>query len=65
LIATSAILQAQSSVDPAPELPEPSPSHLPQWRAFNLLENFSKEWSNKPFVENDFRMIKDLGFNFI
>ena len=40
-------------------------SHLPRWRGFNLLEKFSKEWSNKPFSEDDFKMISSLGFNFV
>ena len=39
--------------------------HLPVWRGFNLLEKFSKEWSNKPFSEEDFKMISSLGFNFV
>ncbi len=40
-------------------------SRLPRWRGFNLLEKFSKDWSNKPFVEEDFRLISSLGFNFV
>ena len=40
-------------------------SHLPRWRGFNLLEKFSKEWSNKPFSEDDFKMISSFGFNFV
>ena len=40
-------------------------SRLPRWRGFNLLEKFSKDWSNKPFAEEDFKMISSLGFNFV
>jgi len=39
--------------------------HLPRWRGFNLLEKFSREWSNKPFSEEDFKLIASLGFNFV
>lgn len=45
-------------------LPEPTPEHLPRWRGFNLLEKFNRG-SNKPFVEDDFRWIAQLGFNFV
>ncbi|MGV8879875.1 MAG: glycoside hydrolase family 5 protein [Sphingobacteriaceae bacterium] len=37
---------------------------LPKWRGFNLLEKFNGDY-NKPFVENDFRMIADWGFDFV
>jgi aryl-phospho-beta-D-glucosidase BglC (GH1 family) len=42
-----------------------TPQKLPRWRGFNLLEKFHKEWSNKPFVEDDFKWIHELGFNFV
>jgi endoglucanase len=45
------------------ELPEPSPSKLPQWRGFNLLNKFNGE--NKPFEERDFEWLRELGFNFV
>lgn len=38
---------------------------LPAWRGFNLLEKFSKDWSNGPFKEEDFQLIQELGFNFV
>jgi aryl-phospho-beta-D-glucosidase BglC (GH1 family) len=38
---------------------------LPRWRGFNLLEKFHLSWSNKPFVEEDFQLIHELGFNFV
>jgi aryl-phospho-beta-D-glucosidase BglC (GH1 family) len=37
----------------------------PRWRGFNLLEKFHKDWSNGPYSEDDFRMISELGFNFV
>ena len=45
-------------------LPEPSSSHLPRWRGFNLLEMFRKEEA-KPFRETDFKIISEWGFNFV
>ncbi|MEW6356106.1 MAG: cellulase family glycosylhydrolase [Planctomycetota bacterium] len=38
---------------------------LPRWRGFNLLEKFSVERGNGPFVEQDFDWIADWGFNFV
>lgn len=46
-------------------LPPASFNKLPRWRGFNLLEKFMLPWSNKPFVEKDFRLIQQLGFNFV
>ena len=45
-------------------LPEPSPTKLPQWRGFNLLEMFMAGGA-KPFRKDDFAMIADLGFDFV
>ncbi|MDH7570755.1 MAG: cellulase family glycosylhydrolase, partial [Armatimonadota bacterium] len=42
-----------------------TPQKLPRWRGFNLTEKFHRDWSNKPFVEEDFRLIRELGFNFV
>ena len=36
-----------------------------RWRGFNLLEKFNLESGNKPFAEEDFRLIAKLGFNFV
>jgi hypothetical protein len=47
----------------ATPLPEPSAGHLPKWRGFNLLEKFGGR--NEAFQEDDFRMIAELGFNFV
>jgi aryl-phospho-beta-D-glucosidase BglC (GH1 family) len=46
-------------------LPDASHQALPYWRGFNLLNKFSKDWSNKPFQERDFARIAALGFNFV
>ena len=45
------------------KLPVPKWSKLPRWRGFNLLEKFNG--SNRPFLEEDFQNISDLGFNFV
>jgi endoglucanase len=45
-------------------LPEPSPSKLPRWRGFNLLELFMSDQA-RPFVEADFAAIAELGFDFV
>jgi len=42
-----------------------SPEKLPRWRGFNLLEKFHLGGGRKPFVEEDFRLIAKLGFNFV
>jgi aryl-phospho-beta-D-glucosidase BglC (GH1 family) len=49
----------------AADLPEPSHAKLPRWRGFNLLEKFFFSGQQKPFHEDDFRMISELGFNFV
>lgn len=36
-----------------------------RYRGFNLLGKFDVFWSNEGFPEEDFQMIKDLGFNFV
>ena len=43
---------------------EVSPSKLPRWRGFNLLEKFIAE-TKQPFVERDFAWIRDWGFDFV
>ena len=48
-------------------LPEASAKQLPRWRGFNLLEKFMY-WGQNPqprFKEEDFKMIHELGFNFV
>jgi aryl-phospho-beta-D-glucosidase BglC (GH1 family) len=41
-----------------------SAQKLPRWRGFNLLEWFNVGTA-QPFREEDFRLIKELGFNFV
>lgn len=40
------------------------PEKLPRWRGFNLL-NFFQRRHQQPVSEEDFRLIHDLGFNFV
>lgn len=51
--------------DAAPHWLPATPEHLPRWRGFNLLEKFHLEGGRKAFVEEDFRLISKLGFNFV
>ncbi len=47
-------------------LPEASPDHLPQWRGFNLLGLFHRDWTDEiGYQEKDFQLISELGFNFV
>ena len=59
-----ALVLACSAFAAAP-LPEPSPRSLPRWRGFNLLERFTYRKDPQPFREEDFRLIAELGFNFV
>jgi endoglucanase len=45
-------------------LPDPSARKLPRWRGFNLLEMFQAAGS-RPFREEDFAWIAELGFDFV
>ena len=42
-----------------------TPQKLPRWRGFNLLEKFYLRDGRHPFLEEDFRFISKLGFNFV
>ncbi len=44
-----------------------TPEKLPRWRGFNLLGEgtFMKNGSAPKFLESDFRMVSELGFNFV
>jgi aryl-phospho-beta-D-glucosidase BglC (GH1 family) len=53
------------SAEPANSLPKADARHLPRWRGFNLLEKFYRRGDNGPFQEEDFRLIHELGFNFV
>lgn len=48
-------------------LPEPTPNKLPRWSGFNLLEKKDRDVPayNRPYYEDDFRMISEWGFNFV
>jgi len=63
-VALSLSLLPFESFSGDPQLPDASPGHLPRWRGFNLLEKFQKS-SAKPFNEEDFQLISELGFNFV
>src|SRR6266516_7306011 len=47
-----------------PMLPDPTLAKLPRWRGFNLLEWFDGN-HRRPFREDDFANIAELGFNFV
>jgi len=49
----------------AQKLPPASAEKLPRWRGFNLLEKFIATQGNKPFAEEDFKLISSLGFDFV
>jgi hypothetical protein len=42
-----------------------TPERLPRWRGFNLLEKFILGRGRTPFLEQDFQLISQLGFNFV
>ncbi len=42
-----------------------TPSSIPKWRGFNLLEKFIASNSNDPFLESDFALMAELGFDFV
>jgi len=48
-------------------LPEPTAAKLPRWRGFNLLYKFNVQNAPTPdrVMDEDFRMIASLGFNFV
>ena len=45
-------------------LPAPTPKKLPRWRGFNLLAKFTLR-HNSRFREDDFALIRELGFDFV
>ncbi|MBI5770572.1 MAG: cellulase family glycosylhydrolase [Verrucomicrobia bacterium] len=64
----SSALAAPPRTFPYPRpLPEPSAAKLPRWRGFNLLYFFNaRSAPTSPNVmEEDFRLIASLGFNFV
>lgn len=57
------LLALASFADPAPLAPA-TWDKLPRWYGFNLLEKFNVGKSER-FKEEDFRLIAELGFNFV
>ncbi|MGI5923747.1 MAG: glycoside hydrolase family 5 protein [Lentisphaeria bacterium] len=53
------------SVVQAAELPSAGYQQLPKWRGFNLLEKFMWNGKQRRFLEKDFALISQLGFNFV
>jgi endoglucanase len=62
-LATAGAL-AKAADDPPRRLPEPTAAKLPRWRGFNLLEMFMADQA-RPFAEDDFAAIAELGFDFV
>ena len=56
---------AASSIAAKPKWLPATAEKLPRWRGFNLLEKFYKRRTNGPFKEEDFKLISELGFNFV
>jgi len=54
-----------SSIAAKPKWLPATVAKLPRWRGFNLLEKFYKRKTNEPFKEKDFKLISELGFNFV
>jgi len=61
--ATPIVTGAEATTAAPKPLPEPSPSKLPRWRGFNLLEKFNDR-RNRPFKEQEFEWMAELGFDF-
>lgn len=60
----AALLDVRSARAASPMMPEPSPTKLPRWRGFNLLEKFIASVENTRFRESDFAWMSEWGFNF-
>lgn len=63
--ATASVASAMPHVASAQSLPPATAQQLPRWRGFNLLEKFYRRKDNGPFMESDFHLIHELGFNFV
>lgn len=61
---TLAVLSASLPVFRARDTQGPSPTHLPRWRGFNLVEKATLG-NNQPYREADFDLIAKWGFNFV
>ena len=62
---TAGDVVAQTADESQPKLPAASAAKLPRWRGFNLQEKFRLRKERQPFIEDDFRLISKLGFNFV
>ena len=63
-LAVAVCLSQVRAAEDAAWLPA-SAEKLPRWRGFNLLEKFIEGRNSKPYLEDDFRLISKLGFNFV
>ncbi len=45
--------------------PRPPDDFTSRWRGFNLMGFFTLEWDHSGYIEEDFAMIAELGFNFV
>lgn len=61
-LAALGVIGAGCGSKPEPDI---TPSSIPRWRGFNLLEKFIVTSSNDPFRESDFEMMAELGFDFV
>jgi endoglucanase len=57
-------LWGMASLGAAPDPQKVGQLDISKWRGFNLLEKFTAG-KNAPFVEDDFKWIAELGFNFV
>jgi len=57
-------LASGSNLPGKSQLPDAGASKLPRWRGFNLLDKFNTAYG-KPYKESDFKLISELGFNFV
>ncbi len=62
---TGGVVTTRAAEVDQPSLPAASATKLPRWRGFNLQEKFYLRDERKPFLEEDFRLISKLGFNFV
>lgn len=62
---TGRVLGDEKAAGGRPPLPAARADKLPRWRGFNLQEKFYFNRQQKPFLEEDFRLISQLGFNFV
>ena len=61
--AAAAITNVSAAQSQPKRMEKPSPSKLPRWRGFNLLEKFNAD-HNAPFRDSDFAQMAEWGFDF-